>query len=173
MRTLQMMCTLPLISLLLLQAGCVGYQLGTMLPDDIQSVYVPTVQNQTQEPLLENDVTGSVLSAIQRDGSLKIEVEDQADAVLYVVITDFSLEPLSFSQTNRDRPNEYRLILRARAEMVRRSTGEVLVRDDKLQGRSTFTLAGDLTSGKLLGLPGAADDLARRISATITEAWVD
>lgn len=173
MRTLSFIRTLPLISLLLLQGGCVGYQLGSMLPADIQSVYVPTAQNQTGEPLLENDVSSSVLSAIQRDGSLKIEVEDQADAILYVVITDFTLEPLAFDRSNRDRPNEYRLQLQARVEMVRRSTGEVLVRRDRLQGRTNFNLAGDLTSGKQQGLPEAADDLARRIVAEITEAWVD
>jgi hypothetical protein len=173
MRTLHSIFTLPLILMLLLQGGCVGYQLGSMLPSDIQSVYVPIVQNQTREPLLENDVTSSVLSAIQRDGSLKIEVEEQADAILYVVITEYSLEPLSFDQSNRDRPNEYRLLLQARVEMVRRSTGEVLVRADNLQGRNNFPLSGDLTSGKRQGLPGAADDLARFITAAITEAWVE
>jgi hypothetical protein len=173
MRTLKLFRTLSLLPLLVFQSGCVGYQLGSMLPDDIQSVYVPMVQNQTQEPLLENDVTNSVLSAIQRDGSLAIEVEDQADAVLHIVITEFSLEPLSFAQTNRSRPNEYRLFLRARIELVRRSTGEVLVRNGNLSGRNNFILSGDLTSGKRQGLPGAADDLARFINSAITEAWVD
>lgn len=173
MRTLQCISTLPLILLLLTQSGCVGYQLGSMLPSDIRSVYVPTARNQTGEPLLENDVTSSVLSAIQRDGSLKIEVEDQSDSILYVEITGYTLEPLSFDQSNRARPNEYRLLLTSRIEWVRRSTGEVLVRSENLQGRTNFVLSGDLTSGKRQGLPAAADDLARFIVAEITEAWVD
>lgn len=157
----------------LLLSGCTGYQLGSQLPADIQSVYVPTVSNQTNEPLLENEVTKAVLSQIQRDGSLRIANEEEADAVLYVTLTSYRIDALAFDRANRARPNEYRLILEARVEMVRRSNGKVLARNGLLQGRNDFPLTGDLTSAKQNGLPAAAEDLARFVVATITEAWTE
>ncbi len=164
---------LALVSSLLLLSGCSGYQLGSQLPKDINSVYVPTVRNQTDEPLLENEATKAILEQIQRDGSLKIVAEKDADAILDVTITSYKIEPLSFDSDNRSTPDEYRLLLGARIEMRRNDTGKVLVRNASLQGRNDFPLTGDLTSAKQNGLPGAADDLARYIVAAITEAWPD
>lgn len=155
----------------LLSTGCVGYRLGSMLPEDVESVHVPIAKNLTGEPLLNDDLTRAVLAEIQRDGSLRIEQESKADAVLYVNITHYELEPLSYAQDNRVRPNEYRLLLRAKVEMVRREGGQTLVRSDTLEGRSTFPLNDDLTAGKRRGLPDAADDLARKIVSAVSEAW--
>lgn len=155
-------------------SGCVsGYRLGSTLPPDIKSVHVPIVNNQTDEPLLADEVTRAVLAQVQRDGSLDIESPEAADAILRVTVTDFRLEPLGFEATDRRRVDEYRLRLIANAELVRTSSGNTLARAGDLQGRSDFELTGDLTSGKRLGTPGAAEDLARRIVAAVTEAWPD
>lgn len=172
MRHLRFLFILPCWMLLLMQSGCTGgYRLGTQLPKDISSVYVPTVRNATDEPLLENEVTRAVLAQIQRDGSLQITTEETADAVLYVTISNYSIDALAFDNNNRARPNEYRLLLGARIEMVQRNNGKVLARSSALQGRNDFPLTGDLTSAKQNGLPGASEDLARYIVAAITEAW--
>lgn len=164
-------CSLLLFTALLITGGCANYQLGSQLPKDIQTVFVPTVRNQTDEPLLENEATKAILEQIQRDGSLRIVSEAEADAILYVTLTSYKLEPLAYSDDNRVRPDEYRLRLGARAEMVRQDNGKPLVRNSSLQGRNDFPLTGDLTTGKQNGLPGAAEDLARYIVAAVTEAW--
>jgi outer membrane lipopolysaccharide assembly protein LptE/RlpB len=173
MRHLQFLLLLPLLGSLLLQTGCQNYQLGSQLPPDIKSVYVPTVRNQTDEPLLENEVTQAILNELQRDGSLSIESEETADAILYVNITSYEIKALSFDNENRARPDEYRLILGASVEMVRSSNGQILSRNGSLRGREDFPLSGDLTTAKRNGLPGAADDLARFVVSAITEAWPD
>jgi outer membrane lipopolysaccharide assembly protein LptE/RlpB len=159
---------------LLLHTGCVGgYTLGSTLPSHIKSVYVPIAQNSTEEPLLQNEVTRAALAQLQRDGSLQIETEDRADAILNITITEFALRPLAYDNANRLRPNEYRLVLKATAELVQKSDGKVLVRTGNLEGRSDFELTGDLTTGKRRATPDAAEDLGRRISAAVTEAWTD
>jgi len=172
MRHSRFLFLLPFLGLLLLN-GCTGYQLGSQLPSDIQSVYVPTVINQTSEPLLENEVTRAILGQLQRDGSLSITSEKDADAILYVTLTSYNVFPLAFSRENRSLPNEYRLTLGASAELIRQDNGKVLARDGDLIGRDDFGLSGDFTSAKELGLPGVAEDLARYIVAAITEAWPD
>jgi hypothetical protein len=158
----------------LLLTGCLSnYQLGSTLPPDIRSVYIPIAENLTEEPLLADEVTRAVLAQMQRDGSLEIENQNTADTVLYVRITDFTLQPLAYDSGDRLRGNEYRLRLVAEIELIRQSNGQTLARADSLRGRSEFELTGDLTSGKRQGTPDAAEDLARRIVATVTEAWPD
>ena len=56
-------------ALTLLLTGCTGYRLGSMLPPEIKTVYVPTFANQTTEPLLEMEATDAVIVEFQQDGS--------------------------------------------------------------------------------------------------------
>jgi len=70
---------LLLLALLLSASGCVQYRLSSMLPPDVRTVYMPTCDNQTREPLIEQDVTQAILSQIQMDGSLRLAPADTAD----------------------------------------------------------------------------------------------
>jgi len=134
---------------------------------------MPTAANVTNEPLLENEVTTSILSELQRDGSLSLASEATADSIMTVRITDYDLTPLSFTNDNRAEPEQYRLTLTAEVELVERETGKSLVRSGRITGEDDFPFAGDLTQAKRTGLPDAAADLARVIVATVTEAWVE
>ncbi|HRV31690.1 MAG TPA: LPS assembly lipoprotein LptE, partial [Kiritimatiellia bacterium] len=67
-----------------------NYRLGSMLPGDVRTVYMPTCVNQTTEPQIEQDVTRAILSQIQTDGTLRVAPELEADSILSVTITDFS-----------------------------------------------------------------------------------
>ncbi|WFB35452.1 LptE family protein [Kiritimatiellota bacterium B12222] len=162
---------LPLLGLFLLQTGCQGYKLGSQLPDDIKTVYVPTVLNETNEPLLEGQITKAVMDRLQRDGSLKISNEQEADAILYVTVNAYKTNPLTYESSNTARPDEYLLTIGASIELVRRESGATIVKSTGLQGQDEFALVGDLTNAKSNALPDAADDLARYIVAAVTESW--
>ncbi|HPG00063.1 MAG TPA: LptE family protein [Kiritimatiellia bacterium] len=152
--------------------GCVGYRLGSMLPPDIKSVYVPTFVNKTDEPFIESDTTSAVIDELQKDGSLEVVATDgEADAILKVSIIGFKLSPLAFDHTRKTSASEYRLTLTASLVMLRRTTNEVLVENPRLQGEATFVVSGDLTSSKRRGLPLAAADLAHDIVEALVESW--
>ncbi len=151
--------------------GCVGYQLGSMLPSDIQTVHIPTFINETEEPLLEIATTRAVISEVQRDGSLRIAAAEEADAVLTVRLTDFRLQPLAYDRNRRAAAEEYRMFITASIVMIRRDTQEVIVEDARITGDATFFLMGDMTSSKQSGLPDAARDLAQQIISRLVEAW--
>lgn len=157
--------------LALVASGCVGYQLGSMLPPDIQTVHIPTFVNDTEEPLIEVEATRAAVRAIQRDGSLRLAGEETADAVLLVTLTDFRLQPLAFGLERRAAAEEYRMYLTATYELQRRTTGEVIVGSPRIRGESTFFFTGDLTSAKLDALPEAAEDLGRQIITEAVEMW--
>lgn len=162
--------TLLLIGGLLLN-GCVGYQLGSMLPPDIETVFVPTFDNQTEEPLLEAETTRRAVSFIQRDGSLRIRSEDSADSILLVTLTDFEIAPLAFDRDRRAAAEEYRMFITASVQLIRRTNENVIAENPRVVGETTFLLVGDLTSAKLAAIPDAAEDLAQRLVSAIVEAW--
>lgn len=152
--------------------GCVGYRLGSMLPADIKTVYVPTFLNKTDEPFIETETTSAVIDELQRDGSLNVVATDgEADAILKVSITAFKLSALAFDQTRKTSASEYRLTLTASVVMMRRTTNEVIMENPRVQGESTFVVSGDLTSSKRRGLPTAAEDLAHDIVEAVVESW--
>ena len=156
----------------LFQMGCVGYRLGSMLPSDIRTVYVYPVMNQTDEPLIETEVTRAVIQEIQKDGSLRVVREpSEADAHLRSILTGYALSPLAYSDARRTTTEEYRLLLTASVVLTRRGSNAIVVEVPQVSGESTFLLTGDLTSSKRTGLPDAAADLGRRMVSSLVEAW--
>lgn len=152
--------------------GCASYRLGSMLPPEIKTVYIPTFVNETSEPFIETDVTRATMEALQLDGSLRIaRSADDADAVLTVKLTGYDLNPLTYEKVRRTAANEYRLVLTAQVVLASTKGGKVLAEDPLVQGESTFDIAGDFTTSKATGLPVAARDLGRRIVAAVVEAW--
>ncbi len=166
---------LPLMLLLgcalLMHAGCAGYRVGSMLPGDVKTVYVPSVINKTSEPLIEIDVTQSILENVQLDGSLGVAGEAEADSILTVTITDYKLEAVAYRKDVRSAANQYRINLTARMELRRTRDQSVVAEAPRVTGSAVFDVTGDLSSSKLTGNPLAADDLATRIVQRIVEYW--
>jgi outer membrane lipopolysaccharide assembly protein LptE/RlpB len=169
-RTLFTLCiALPTAALLI--SGCVGYQLGSMLPGDIRTVHVPVFMNETEEPFLEVETTRAALREIQRDGSLRVATTDEADAVLTVTLLDLRLEALAFDRDRRAAAEEYRLLITAAATLTRRSDNQVVASIPRIEGEGTFIVSGDLTTSKQTAIPRASEDLAKRIIDRLLETW--
>ena len=157
--------------LLLLSAGCVNYRLGSMLPPDIATVYMPTCVNKTSEPLIEQDVTREILSEIQMDGSLRVAGADTADAILDVTLDQFWLDPVAYVSGQSSTANQYRMNIRASFVLRRRADNSVVVESPGLVGWYDFDFTGDMTSSKATALRPAAKDLGRRIVDGIVQYW--
>ena len=155
----------------LLLNGCAGYRLGSMLPKDIATVYVPTFINATTEPQLEVETTRALIAAVQRDGSLRVVNQEQADTVLTVTLKGYNLSPVSYRTDQRTAAREYRITLYASFLMTRRVSSAVVAESPRVIGEGVFPVTGDLTTSKIRGLPVAADDLARRIVQQMVEVW--
>lgn len=151
--------------------GCAGYRVGSMLPPDIKTVYVPTFENKTDEPLIEGRVTAAVITQLQRDGSLKVVAREQADAILKVVLERFILTPVGYDKTSRSRPNEYRIVLSASYVLTSTKTGKVVSEHARVEGESLAPVLGDLSSSKRAALPEASRTLAIDIVDKLVETW--
>lgn len=167
-------CGLGLIGLATMASlftGCAGYKLGSMLPDDIKTVYVPAIINRTTEPLIEIQATQALLRELQTDGSLRVVDFDEADAVLEVRLRSFRLRALRYTQEDRSRPEEFSALLTASVKLIRTGTGEVIVQEPAVYGDFFVPFASDLTSAKRLAMPDVTRDLAHDIVERVVEAW--
>jgi len=161
---------LGLAAALLTFCGCVGYRLGSTLPPGVTSIHVPTFVNRTNEPRLETDTTQAAIREFQRDGTLKIAGERDADAILKVTLVKLMLKPLRYEKDREKATEEYRLTITAELIFERAGSGEVLLRRS-VSGDTTFEPRGDLSSAKRAGLPDAAEDLAHDIVESLVEYW--
>jgi hypothetical protein len=161
---------LPLLFLSLIISGCAGWQLGSPLPESIQTVSV-AVENETDEPSIEVQVNQALRAELQMDGRLDIRPEEAADSALKVTLTRYHLTPVAYDNRRGTLAREYRLTLSGRAVFRDAETGEVLQEVPLLTGEAEFPYSGDLTSAKLNGLPEAARDLARKVISQAVTTW--
>ncbi|GEM_PF-427325 len=162
--------SLLLPALALLFAGCMGYRTGSTLPESIQTVSLSIV-NETDEPSIEVQVMRSLRAELQQDGRLEVRSQSDADAVLSVKLTRYTLTPLAYDRERGTLAREYRLTLTASVVLYDAKTGSVILESPILTGDSEFPYADDLTTAKLGALPAAADDLARKVVSTTVTAW--
>lgn len=154
----------------LLAAGCASYRLGNTLPPGIETVYVPTVVNQTGEPLLEPDVTRAIVQEVQRDGTLRIAEAAAADTRLDVTLVTFQLSPVRFERDSTKTATEYRMRIVADITLYKSSDDTVLVQQ-RVDGEQTFDFLGDMASSKIEILPKTSRDLAHHVIESIVEYW--
>ena len=160
---LSLRLSLLLISVLSLQ-GC-GYHLGYVKPiayAKIQGIYVPTFQNQTQEPRSAVMVSNAVIQQFQRDGTYKMANHEQADAIL-----DGSLVALDRRQARS-----------ARFDTLRTSeldfTLEVTYQFRDLrtnEGRTSQFLDPNFQLSERQALSLAAEKLAENLVSRLSEGW--
>jgi len=149
--------------------GCAGYRLGSTLT--VKSVYVPTVTNNTDEPFLETEITRAIRDELQREGSLRLESENEAESTLIISVNKYELTAISTERTNRSLANEFRVDLVASVKLVENSTGRVIMNRSAVRGDSFFEFAGDLVTARRTALPKVSDDLANDIVSAVVEAW--
>ena len=163
-----------------LSAGCAShYQLGTTLPENLRTVYLPAIRNESGEPSAALRVRQALEKEIRRDGTLRI-VNDERDAAtrLDVTVTQYEQSAISYVSTNTQHPSEYRMTLSARVSFVklpRAQAGEtaetVLWAKEAVRGTENFVGGANAVSAKLECLPAAAEDLAKTIVDGCVSPW--
>jgi len=158
----------------LLLGGC-GYSFRGNLPPHIQTVAVPVFVNRTQEPAVENIMTAAVVNAFSSSGRLRVAPLGQADAVLEGEITGYSLQALAFDRNVNIQ--EYRLLVTPNLVFRDARRGGVLWKQDGLQEKGDFRLAGQAgsvvtTIGREEGaVREAAFQIGRRIVTLATDRF--
>ena len=149
-------------------AGCMGYRVGRLLPEHLQTIAVDNFRNLTHEPNIETQATSSVIERFKIDGTLAV-VKDNPDAVLDGKITPYDKAPLRFDQERRT--TEYRLTVTVQATLKDMKKNEVIWADKSIAGTAEFFVRGSLPTAERAAWPEALDDLAQRIVEQVVEGW--
>lgn len=158
---------------LVLAAGGCGYSLRASLPANIKTVHIPTLENRTQEPGIEDFVTQALTQALVTSGVARIASSAQeADGVLEGSIVEYSLTSLAFDRTAN--VTRYRLQIALSLALRDRRTGDVIWKQDRIEERSDFPVSGQVTqtiSREQDAVRRAAVDVSRAIVSLAFEGF--
>ena len=156
---------------ILLLTGCMGYQLGGTRPAGVDTIHVAAVVNSTREPAIELQVAEAIRQQIQFDGRLKLRnTPDDADSVIEVVLTEYTIQAISFRDDLKTTPDQYRIRITAVASLRNTASDEILS-ESKTFGEARFFFESDLTTSKRNALPVAAKELAKFMVDDLIEQW--
>ncbi len=161
--------TVLLVAMIFLN-GCAGYRLGPVngVTAGERSVQINPFPNRTLQPRLTDAVTFELRKALQRDGTYHLETHGEADVVLEGAITRYQRNEVTLASNDILTVRDYRLTLTAQVTARERRTGKVLV-DQLVSGYTVIRVGSDLTSAERQATPLLAEDLARNITALLTE----
>jgi hypothetical protein len=155
------------------ESGCAGYKLGPVngLAAREKSVQINPFANQTLEPRLGDAVTSQLRQEMQRDGTYQLATQNDGDIIVAGTINSYVRIEVSFSSSDILTVRDYRLELTAHVTAHDRSSGKVIL-DQPVKGTTLIRVTNDLTSTERQALPLLAGDLAKNVTALLSEgSW--
>jgi len=131
----------PILILLLMGVltglnGCYSFS-GTTLPAHLHTLVIHPVENQTLEPEVADQITLGLQDGFRSGSNLRL-VNENGDAELYGVLTQYSQSPQS---TSGSQVSTFRVDMLLKIVFVDKVKGDTLYRDDHVPGYGTFSPA--------------------------------
>ncbi len=147
-------------------AGC-GYGLvgrTSTLPEDIRSVFVETLRNQTTRAQIDQILTQAIINEFVTRRRFDVASDrTSANAVLTGTVTAFRVRPVTFGADGRGR--EYEITIQAQMEFKRTGEDEILWANPAYLFRSSYELLAGIT---FLDLEDEAmEEAAQRFAETM------
>lgn len=131
--------------------GC-GYGLigrTSNLPDDINSIFVQTLENQTTRQQINLYLTDAIVQEFVTRRRFEIAgSSSSADAILSGVLTAYIVRPVEFGADGR--ANRYEFTIRANMRFQRKGSDEVIWAQDSYVYRGDFELTLDEGQGTVI-----------------------
>ena len=136
-----------------------------------RSIEVTPFASKVLEPRVGDAVTTSLRRHLQQEGTFRLNTRGEADVVVTGSVIEYERSNISYQPEDVLTPRDYRLRIRAHVTARDRTSGRVLV-DREVLGYTTLRVTPDLSSAERQAVPQAAEELARNITALLTEgAW--
>jgi len=164
------------LPMLVLIAGCASYKMGSTPKggglQDIRTLYVPTVVNETDETAVPGPVTNAILQEIDRDGTFRHARKDEADAILEVTVKKIERSPIQQSVQQYLTTLQYQLTLTLEYRVYSMKDKKEVISKTRVSGYTTFFVQGDQTESQRQALPLAAQNAAQNlVTAVSNRGW--
>ena len=163
-------------------SGC-GYTTRSMIADKYKTIYITQFVNKiniTHEsdaeaeyklyrPLLELDITKSVINRFLFDGNLKPVKSEDADLILKGELVEFKKDALRY--TSSDEVEEYRVSIKVNLSLWNTKENKLVWEEKDFTGDTTYFTQGISAKTDNVAANDAVDDLSRRIVERTVEQW--
>jgi len=152
--------------------SCAGYHLGGAKPQElrkIQSIYLPMVDNKTQEVKLAAQATNSLVRYINNDGSYQVSTPAQSDATLRVVIEQIDYHEFRSSRLDTLRAEELTANIIATWQLVDNQSKVLL--SGRSTGETRFFVDDNQRLSRDNAMYDAIDNLSRKITSRISNGF--
>ena len=156
-----------ILGLMLFTLSC-GYSAGSLLPNHIKKLYIPTFENQTTRYGIEQDLTTAVTEAFTNDNRLSVVSRSEADAMLRGVITGYEKGALTFDRAQTVDEFKIQIVVSVEFEDLREA--KILWKDDDLRAWESYTESGE-SGGEDEALATAIGTLAKDMVSRTIEGW--
>jgi predicted small secreted protein len=166
-----------------LQLAACGYTTRSMIEDKFKTIYIEPFVNKVDianeayaankyriyRPILETDITQSVINKFLFDGNLRPVKDESADLLLKGELVEFRRDPLQYS--NSDTVTEYRLNIVVNISIRDKTENKLLWEEKNFTGTTTYFTTGANAKTEDFAINDALADLARRIVERTVEQW--
>jgi hypothetical protein len=150
-------------------SGCYSFS-GSNLPSYIKTVVVPTIENETLEPGIEQEITIGLTEEFVEDGRLKLGTTASADARLDARLTQYENKVNNY--TANQQPLDYILVVSLDVHFRDMVKNRELWADDRLTGTAVYVPGG--TSGlrtEREARQQVIEEIARDVVTKTLEQW--
>ena len=165
----------PLVLSLALLPAC-GYHLAgraTTLPAGVTTIGIPTFENRTSRPELEQRITEHLIDEFSTRGRAHIVPgEEGAQAVLRGSILAYTTTPVVISEQGR--ATRYEILITARVSLNETTTDRVLWSDDHFLFKRQYDVPATPQSSvdqEIVAIDEVATDFARSVVTSILEGF--
>ena len=165
---LVLLCCLAVCGVGLL-SGCGVYSASSGRVDDsMKMVAVQYLENLTPEPNLGVDLSELIIFSLQRDNTLKVVDEANADSIIGGKVVRYTLREVSTTQELT--VNEYQVQIAVMLTLTVRATGEKMFENRRFTGTGNYVL-NDTETDEDTARNEAAGEIVRDILALVVEDW--
>lgn len=159
----------PLAAALL--AGCLySFSGGGGLPADIETIYVPPVENRTSQFAISEPLTQGLLEAIRGRLGARVASAEAADAVVRVVVTGYDNQAMNFAAREGVGADVFqrRVSISAAVEFIDQVRGDTIWASSAVRGTGEYAPDDETEEA---GVSLAVEDLIQKIVDGTQSQW--
>ena len=162
----------PAAAAVLIAVAACGYSFRSPVPAHLNTVYVPTFENETREFQLTQQLTERVINEFLNESRLQlVSDEEEADLVVLGAIRDYQEEALSYDPGQEANPDVFtrRILLTVDLRLQDRVQDETLWENPSLTEWGEFN--EEANEDREVGIDRAVDKIAEEILRHVVEEF--
>lgn len=151
------------IAAVLLLAGCANYRWTSGVPENMRTVNVPVMRNESTSVELGSAMAQQVAREFQREGTFKLATGENAALEVQGVVKSIRSTGNGYSRRSGLRVIGFTCTAQVEVSVVDKVNGRVLIDNRLYTAHTTFATGQDTLSAQRGAAGRLADDLARQV----------